>query len=68
MLVLAPAAQPDTSATWLFWLSSDEVPANWLEQVQEKGTLAEGPPVPVRIQVDLEWVSVVMNLVGATQS
>ena len=30
--------------------------------------LAEGPPVPVRIQVDLKWVSVVMNLVGATQS
>ncbi len=30
--------------------------------------LAGGPPVPVRIQVDLEWVSVVMNLVGATQS
>jgi Protein of unknown function (DUF3108) len=28
--------------------------------------LAGGPPVPVRIQVDLEWVSVVMNLVSAT--
>jgi hypothetical protein len=30
--------------------------------------LAGGPPVPVRIQVDLEWVSVVMNLVEATDS
>jgi hypothetical protein len=30
--------------------------------------LASGPPVPVRIQVDLEWISVVMNLVGATGS
>jgi hypothetical protein len=27
--------------------------------------LAGGPPVPVRIQVDLEWISVVMNLVSA---
>jgi hypothetical protein len=27
--------------------------------------LAGEPPVPVRIQVDLEWVSVVMNLVSA---
>jgi hypothetical protein len=30
--------------------------------------LAGGPPVPVRIQVDLEWISVVMNLVEATDS
>ena len=30
--------------------------------------LAGGPPVPVRIQVDLEWISVVMNLVGAKVS
>jgi hypothetical protein len=30
--------------------------------------LAGEPPVPVRIQVDLEWVSVVMNLVRVTQS
>jgi hypothetical protein len=30
--------------------------------------LAGGPPVPVRIQVDLEWVSVVMNLVSANVS
>ncbi|MBD1397322.1 BatA domain-containing protein [Pontibacter sp. JH31] len=27
----------DTSAAWLFWLSSEEVPSTWLEQVQEKG-------------------------------
>jgi hypothetical protein len=27
--------------------------------------LAGGPPVPVRIQVDLEWITVVMNLVSA---
>jgi len=30
--------------------------------------LAGEPPVPVRIQVDLEWVSVVMNLVSAKPS
>jgi hypothetical protein len=30
--------------------------------------LAGEPPVPVRIQVDLEWVSVVMNLVSATET
>ncbi|GGG11316.1 BatA domain-containing protein [Pontibacter amylolyticus] len=35
---IAPTAKPDTSATWLFWLSSDEVPANWLNQAQEKGS------------------------------
>ena len=29
---------------------------------------ADRPPVPVRIQVDLEWISVVMNLVGAKVS
>src|SRR5690606_30472948 len=32
------AAQPYTSANWLFWLSSGEVPEDWLEQVQEKGS------------------------------
>lgn len=31
------SAQPDTSANWLFWLSSDGVPADWLEQVQKNG-------------------------------
>lgn len=31
------ATQPDTSANWLFWLSGEEVPTNWLEQVQENG-------------------------------
>ncbi|WP_299706599.1 BatA domain-containing protein [uncultured Pontibacter sp.] len=30
-------APTDTAATWLFWLSSDEVPNTWLKQVQEKG-------------------------------
>ncbi|WP_299990130.1 BatA domain-containing protein [uncultured Pontibacter sp.] len=29
--------QPDTSANWLFWLSNEEVPASWLEQVQQNG-------------------------------
>ncbi|MDX5419757.1 MAG: BatA domain-containing protein [Hymenobacteraceae bacterium] len=29
--------QPDTTATWLFWLSSDEVPNTWLKQVRENG-------------------------------
>jgi hypothetical protein len=28
----------DTSAAWLFWLSSEEVPSSWLEQVQDRGT------------------------------
>jgi hypothetical protein len=30
-------APADTSATWLFWLSGDEVPNSWLKQVQDKG-------------------------------
>lgn len=34
---IAPSARPDTSATWLFWLSSENVPGSWLEQVQENG-------------------------------
>ncbi|MBF8963364.1 BatA domain-containing protein [Pontibacter sp. FD36] len=29
--------QPDTSANWLFWLSNEEVPASWLEQVKQNG-------------------------------
>ncbi|EJF08427.1 hypothetical protein, partial [Pontibacter sp. BAB1700] len=35
---LTADAHPDTTAGWLFWLSSEEVPAIWLEQVQKKGT------------------------------
>ena len=35
--IIATNTIPDTSATWLFWLSSDEPPANWLEQVQQNG-------------------------------
>lgn len=49
------AAQPDTSANWLFWLSGEEVPVNWLEQVQEKGTKlwlqAASEPEPITAQL-----------------
>ncbi|MCP2043093.1 BatA domain-containing protein [Pontibacter sp. HSC-36F09] len=36
--LITSADQPDTSANWLFWLSSGEAPDSWLEQVQEKGS------------------------------
>jgi hypothetical protein len=32
------SAQPGTSPDWLFWLSSKEIPASWLQQAQEQGT------------------------------
>lgn len=36
--VIPADAAPDSSANWLFWLASEEVPTSWLEQIQEQGT------------------------------
>ncbi|MFD2246851.1 BatA domain-containing protein [Pontibacter ruber] len=38
MKPVAITASPDTAAAWLFWLSSEELPQTWKQQVQQQGT------------------------------
>ena len=36
--VIPATSPPDTPADWLFWLSSEEIPQTWLQQVGKQGT------------------------------
>ncbi|MDO6390851.1 BatA domain-containing protein [Pontibacter sp. BT731] len=53
--IITTTTQPDTAATWLFWLNGGEVPGSWLGQVQEKGTKlwvqSASEPVPITAQL-----------------
>lgn len=53
--VISTTTQPDPSTSWLFWLSGQNVPGSWIEQVQKNGTSlwvqSASEPEPITAQL-----------------